>query len=248
MKCVLNFSIILMIPDGCEPSGVAHHSEFSEFRMTAGWMDGWNALPVLNLFELHSELSFQFNFPSGLANSNSNWQSESESRLQFWILHNLGSLLTWCKATSLPTTLQPRIQLLQMMIRCCLWLRLARHCKKSPYENVLAQMESLAGCWENTLVSCLMSSQIYSTPRKHWLLCLHFKTTIIFVPKKSVLTSLNDDCCLELTLVVMKCFKRLVMTQIKASIPPTLDCLQSEPVYCAYHNIYLPLSYYPAAQ
>ncbi|KAI4886167.1 hypothetical protein NFI96_001515 [Prochilodus magdalenae] len=51
-----------------------------------------------------------------------------------------------------------------------------------------------------------------------------FKTsTIIPVPKKSVVKCLNDYRPVALTPIVMKCFERLVLSHIKAVIPPDLD-------------------------
>ncbi|KAI4889068.1 hypothetical protein NFI96_002040 [Prochilodus magdalenae] len=51
-----------------------------------------------------------------------------------------------------------------------------------------------------------------------------FKTsTIIPVPKKSVVKCLNDYRPVALTPIVMKCFERLVLSHIKAIIPPDLD-------------------------
>ncbi len=51
-------------------------------------------------------------------------------------------------------------------------------------------------------------------------------TTIIPVPKKSPVSCLNDYCPIALTPIIMKCFERLVMHNIKTSIPNTLDPLQ----------------------
>ncbi len=51
-------------------------------------------------------------------------------------------------------------------------------------------------------------------------------TTIIPVPKKSPVSCLNDYRPIALTLIMMKCFERLVMHNIKTSLPNTLDPLQ----------------------
>ncbi len=109
---------------GCSPFGI--------FKiLNDGWMECITCVAFIwTVFSKLVFLSFQFRFPWGLAISNSNSQTEREPHLLFWILHF--PILTWCKATSLPTTLEPRIQLLQMMIRCCLWLRLADIAKSHP--------------------------------------------------------------------------------------------------------------------
>ncbi|KAK3564221.1 hypothetical protein QTP86_011205 [Hemibagrus guttatus] len=51
-------------------------------------------------------------------------------------------------------------------------------------------------------------------------------TTIIHVPKKSPVSCLNDYRPVALTSIIMKCFKRLVMRQIKDLLPPSLDAMQ----------------------
>ncbi|KAI4897837.1 hypothetical protein NFI96_027483, partial [Prochilodus magdalenae] len=48
-------------------------------------------------------------------------------------------------------------------------------------------------------------------------------TTIIPVPKSSTVTGLNDYRPIALTPIVTKCFERLVMTHIKATIDVTVD-------------------------
>ncbi|XP_072769512.1 uncharacterized protein [Nerophis lumbriciformis] len=48
-------------------------------------------------------------------------------------------------------------------------------------------------------------------------------STIILVPKKSPITSLNDYRPVALTPVIMKCFERLVLQHIKDHIPPDFD-------------------------
>ena len=51
-----------------------------------------------------------------------------------------------------------------------------------------------------------------------------FKTaTIVPVPKKTSITSLNDYRPVALTSTVIKCFERLVLAHIKYPLPPTLD-------------------------
>ncbi|KAK3518362.1 hypothetical protein QTP86_018292, partial [Hemibagrus guttatus] len=52
---------------------------------------------------------------------------------------------------------------------------------------------------------------------------------IVPVPKKSTVSCLNDYRPVALTLIVMKCFKRLVMRHIKTDLPPSLD-----PLHFAY--------------
>ena len=51
-------------------------------------------------------------------------------------------------------------------------------------------------------------------------------STIIPVPKKPKVTSLNDYRPVALTSTIMKCFERLVKTHICSTLPPTLDPLQ----------------------
>ncbi|KAI2650776.1 hypothetical protein H4Q32_000841 [Labeo rohita] len=51
-------------------------------------------------------------------------------------------------------------------------------------------------------------------------------TSIIPVPKKSPVSCLNDYRPIALTPIMMKCFERLVMHNIKTSLPNTLDPLQ----------------------
>ncbi|KAI4871603.1 hypothetical protein NFI96_006466 [Prochilodus magdalenae] len=57
-----------------------------------------------------------------------------------------------------------------------------------------------------------------------------FKTTIIPVPKKSMVSCLNDYRPIALTPIITKGFERLVMRHIKGQLPPSLDPLQF--VYC----------------
>ncbi|KAK3537347.1 hypothetical protein QTP70_008789 [Hemibagrus guttatus] len=51
-------------------------------------------------------------------------------------------------------------------------------------------------------------------------------TTIIPVPKRSPVSCLNDYCPFALTPIIMKCFERLIMRQIKNLLPPSLDSMQ----------------------
>ncbi|KAK1802673.1 hypothetical protein P4O66_004309 [Electrophorus voltai] len=51
-------------------------------------------------------------------------------------------------------------------------------------------------------------------------------STIVPVPKKSMVSCLNDYRPVALTSIIMKCFKRLVMRCIKTQLPPSLDPLQ----------------------
>ncbi|KAK3561941.1 hypothetical protein QTP86_019064 [Hemibagrus guttatus] len=51
-------------------------------------------------------------------------------------------------------------------------------------------------------------------------------TTVIPMPKKSAVSCHNDYCPVALTPIIMKCFERLVMRQIKDLLPPSLDPMQ----------------------
>ncbi|KAK3506659.1 hypothetical protein QTP70_012929 [Hemibagrus guttatus] len=51
-------------------------------------------------------------------------------------------------------------------------------------------------------------------------------TTIIPVPKKSPVSCLNNYRPVALTPIIMKCFERLVMRQVKNLLPPSLDPMQ----------------------
>ena len=62
-----------------------------------------------------------------------------------------------------------------------------------------------------------LSLQLASVPA-----CLK-SSIIVPVPKKSAVTSLNDYRPVALTLVIMKCFERIVLSHIKDIIPATLD-------------------------
>ncbi|KAK3506184.1 hypothetical protein QTP70_000765 [Hemibagrus guttatus] len=55
-------------------------------------------------------------------------------------------------------------------------------------------------------------------------------TTIIPMPKKSPVSCPNDYCPVALTPIIMKCFERLVIRQIKDLLPPSLN-----PMQFAYH-------------
>ncbi|KAK3534942.1 hypothetical protein QTP70_002022 [Hemibagrus guttatus] len=60
-------------------------------------------------------------------------------------------------------------------------------------------------------------------------------TTIIPVPKKSPVSCLNDYRPIALTPIIMKCFKRLGMRQIKDLLPSSLDPMQF--AYCPNHSM-----------
>ncbi|KAK1803173.1 hypothetical protein P4O66_021691, partial [Electrophorus voltai] len=51
-------------------------------------------------------------------------------------------------------------------------------------------------------------------------------TTIVPVPKKPMVSCLNDYHPVALTSIIMKCFGRLIMRYIKTKLPPSLDPLQ----------------------
>ncbi|KAK3525963.1 hypothetical protein QTP70_011684 [Hemibagrus guttatus] len=59
-------------------------------------------------------------------------------------------------------------------------------------------------------------------------------TTIVPMLKKSTVSCFNDYRPVSLTLIMMKCFKRLVMRHIKSQLPPSLDPLQF--AYCPNHS------------
>ncbi|KAI4902937.1 hypothetical protein NFI96_005134 [Prochilodus magdalenae] len=48
-------------------------------------------------------------------------------------------------------------------------------------------------------------------------------TTIIPIPKKSIITCMKDHCPITPTPIVMKCFEKLILSHIKRSLPSTLD-------------------------
>lgn len=48
-------------------------------------------------------------------------------------------------------------------------------------------------------------------------------TTVVPIPKKTHISSLNDYRPIALTSTVMKCFERLVLTHVKSLLPPSLD-------------------------
>eukprot|EP00061_Rhincodon_typus_P003419 g20038.t1 len=52
------------------------------------------------------------------------------------------------------------------------------------------------------------------------------KTTILPVPKKAHAVSTNDHRSIPLTSIIMKCFKKLDMSQINSSLPTCLNPLQ----------------------
>ncbi|KAK1784517.1 hypothetical protein P4O66_023112 [Electrophorus voltai] len=51
-------------------------------------------------------------------------------------------------------------------------------------------------------------------------------TTIVPVPKKPMVSCLNDYHSVAFTFIIMKCFKKHVMRRIKIQLPPSLDPLQ----------------------
>ncbi|KAL6475087.1 hypothetical protein MHYP_G00161270 [Metynnis hypsauchen] len=51
-------------------------------------------------------------------------------------------------------------------------------------------------------------------------------TTIIPIPKKNTISSMNDYRPIALTPIVMKCFERLILTQLKRNLSNTLDSHQ----------------------
>lgn len=84
-----------------------------------------------------------------------------------------------------------------------------------------AQMEWREGCSKNAQISSLQSSQRSST-------CPCYQSpshpaTIIPLPKKTVISGLNDYRPVVLTPVIMKCSETLVQQHIKASLPVTFD-------------------------
>ncbi|KAK3564438.1 hypothetical protein QTP86_020370 [Hemibagrus guttatus] len=54
--------------------------------------------------------------------------------------------------------------------------------------------------------------------------------TIVPMPKSSMVSCFNDYRPIALTLIVMKCFERLIRKHIKTQLPPSLD-----PMKFAYH-------------
>ncbi|KAF7661600.1 hypothetical protein LDENG_00257910, partial [Lucifuga dentata] len=56
-------------------------------------------------------------------------------------------------------------------------------------------------------------------------LCLK-SSTIVPLPKKNIISSLNDYRPVALTPVIMKCFEKLVRTHIISSLPPRFDTHQ----------------------
>ncbi|KAK3521882.1 hypothetical protein QTP70_018612 [Hemibagrus guttatus] len=93
----------------------------------------------------------------------------------------------------------------------------ARKTIPPPEDQVLClTTANLAGVFTDINIS--LSSTIVQT-------CLK-TTTIIPVPKKSPVSCLNDYLPVALTPIIMKCFERLVMRQIKDMLPPSLDPMQ----------------------
>ena len=70
-------------------------------------------------------------------------------------------------------------------------------------------------------------TDIFNTSLKQAIVPSCFKAaTIIPVPKKTAPSCFNDYRPVALTPIIMKCFERLVMSQIKSILPPTLDPFQ----------------------
>ncbi|KAG5270393.1 hypothetical protein AALO_G00192100 [Alosa alosa] len=70
-------------------------------------------------------------------------------------------------------------------------------------------------------------TDIFNTSLKQAIVPSCFKAaTIIPVPKKTAPSCFNDYRPVALTPIIMKCFERLVMSHIKAILPPTLDPFQ----------------------
>lgn len=80
--------------------------------------------------------------------------------------------------------------------------------------KVLKACASIAGVFTKIFNLSLTSAIIPS--------CLK-SDTVIPVPKKSVINSLNDYRPVALTPVIMKCFEKLVLQHIKSSFPSTFD-------------------------
>ncbi|KAK3575540.1 hypothetical protein QTP86_029469, partial [Hemibagrus guttatus] len=84
----------------------------------------------------------------------------------------------------------------------------------------------------HTLKSCAdrlagVFTNIFNPSLQHALVPTCRKTTTIFpVPKKQQVRCLNDYRPVTLTPIIMKCFERLVLPHIKASIPTDLDSHQ----------------------
>ncbi len=74
-------------------------------------------------------------------------------------------------------------------------------------------------------------------------------TTIIPVPKKSPVSCLNDYRPIALTPIIMKCFKRLVMHNIKTSLPQHTwsapVCIPSKPLKGWCNFLHPPSGSYP---
>ena len=73
---------------------------------------------------------------------------------------------------------------------------------------------------------------IYNTSLSQAIIPACFKATnIIPLPKKSPVSTLNDNRPIALTSIMMKCFERLVKAYITSTLPTTLD-----PFQFAYHH------------
>ncbi len=84
-------------------------------------------------------------------------------------------------------------------------------------------------------------TDIFNTSLSQAVIPTCLKSSIIMpVPKKSPVSCLNNYCPIALTPIIMKCFERLVMHNIKTSLPNTLDPLQ-----CAYRQTALRIKQFP---
>ena len=70
-------------------------------------------------------------------------------------------------------------------------------------------------------------TDIYNTSLNQAIIPASFKaTTIVPLPKKSPVSSLNDYRPIALTPIMMKCFERLVKAHLTSTLPTTLDPYQ----------------------
>ncbi|KAI4903705.1 hypothetical protein NFI96_004081 [Prochilodus magdalenae] len=76
---------------------------------------------------------------------------------------------------------------------------------------------------QSTVPVCFKTTTIIPIPNPSSQSQLHHPKSIIPIPKKSIITSMNDYRPIALTPIVMKCFERLTLSHIKRSLPCTLD-------------------------
>ncbi|KAK3513105.1 hypothetical protein QTP70_001677 [Hemibagrus guttatus] len=117
-------------------------------------------------------------------------------------------------------------------VLCLSTANVKRTCRVNPWksagpENIPGRLlrecaEQLADVFTD-IFNISLSSAVVSTSLK--------TTTIIPMPKNSMVSCLNDYHPVTLTPIVMKCFERLVMRHIKTQLPPSLHPLQFE-----YHS------------